>query len=565
MNCPSRTDDILLHPGWNQNPPPFASDLTTCQDLNGIANARELGDADTIRFGCKDAQGIELEERIPQNSGMSCVNAGKGASCPLRGPCTCPKTSTGVEYLAGLSGMNHQLPSSTFKNWAWWLLSVLCASTFISYITNSNLSNNTMPTQIVLQNTKAATKGSQPALSLAKRASCASGSGNSGNYNTPFHVGALFIILFVSSTACAFPVLVIKFPRLRIPASFLFAAKHFGTGVLIATAFVHLLPTAFISLGNPCLSGFWTTDYPAMPGAIALAGIFFVTVIEMVFSPSQHICSGSNESMNAVSRPTQVEGSKNAPKSTERDDAIRPSRTTRTITDGSVRDLGPLYGRSSSISRTLSRMGEANQRLDQIEFGQGERGQADKEESKSVVEDTERNQHGSVLTSEQMHKKEVMQCLLLEMGILFHSVFIGMSLSVSVGSEFIILLIAIVFHQTFEGLALGARIASLEWPENAIQPWLMALAYGCTTPVGQAIGLATHTLYSPDSEAGLLMVGIMNAISSGLLVFASLVELMSEDFLSDESWQVLRGKRRVWACILVFLGAFSMSLVGAWA
>lgn len=37
---------------------------------------------------------------------------------------------------------------------------------------------------------------------------------------------------------------------------------------------------------------------------------------------------------------------------------------------------------------------------------------------------------------------------------------------------------------------------------------------------------------------GLLVVGIMNAISSGLLIFASLVELMAEDFLSDESWKV---------------------------
>lgn len=85
------------------------------------------------------------------------------------------------------------------------------------------------------------------------------------------------------------------------------------------------------------------------------------------------------------------------------------------------------------------------------------------------------------------------------------------------------------------------------------------------TPIGQAIGLGTHTLYDPESEVGLVMVGTMNAISSGLLVYASLVELLSEDFLSDESWRLLRGKRRVFACILVFLGAFLMSLIGAWA
>lgn len=73
-----------------------------------------------------------------------------------------------------------------------------------------------------------------------------------------------------------------------------------------------------------------------------------------------------------------------------------------------------------------------------------------------------------------------MQCLLLEMGILFHSVFIGMALAVAVGSEQVILLIAIAFHQTFEGLALGSRIAAVGWRPKAPQPWLMALAYGCT-------------------------------------------------------------------------------------
>lgn len=91
------------------------------------------------------------------------------------------------------------------------------------------------------------------------------------------------------------------------------------------------------------------------------------------------------------------------------------------------------------------------------------------------------------------------------------------------------------------------------------------LTHNSRTPIGQAIGMATHTLYDPDSEIGLIMVGTMNAISSGLLVYASLIELLAEDFLSDESWQILRGRRRVYACILVFAGAFGMSLVGAWA
>ncbi|OJJ49050.1 hypothetical protein ASPZODRAFT_1384669 [Penicilliopsis zonata CBS 506.65] len=41
MNCPSRTDNTLDHPGWNQNPPPLNAETTTRNDLNGITNSRE--------------------------------------------------------------------------------------------------------------------------------------------------------------------------------------------------------------------------------------------------------------------------------------------------------------------------------------------------------------------------------------------------------------------------------------------------------------------------------------------------------------------------------------------
>ena len=44
MNCPSRNDDTLLHPTWNQSPCHLTADLTTRQDLNGNVNFR----------GCRD-------------------------------------------------------------------------------------------------------------------------------------------------------------------------------------------------------------------------------------------------------------------------------------------------------------------------------------------------------------------------------------------------------------------------------------------------------------------------------------------------------------------------------
>lgn len=172
-------------------------------------------------------------------------------------------------------------------------------------------------------------------------------------------------------------------------------------------------------------------------------------------------------------------------------------------------------------------------------------------------------------SSSQKHHEEqklLLQCLLLEAGILFHSIFIGMALSVATGTPFIVLLVAISFHQTFEGLALGSRIAAItSFGPSSPKPWLMALAYGTTTPFGQAIGLGVRNLYDPESETGLLMVGVMNAVSSGLLLFAGLVELLAEDFLSDKSYEALQGRKRLQACGAVVAGSLLMALVGAWA
>ena len=169
------------------------------------------------------------------------------------------------------------------------------------------------------------------------------------------------------------------------------------------------------------------------------------------------------------------------------------------------------------------------------------------------------------LSPEEEQRRQILQCLLLEAGILFHSVFIGMAVSVATGPPFVVFLVAICFHQSFEGLALGSRIAAINFPKHSPRPWLMVLAYGTTTPIGQAIGLIVHNLYDPQSAAGLLMVGFMNAISSGLLLFAGLVQLLAEDFLSDKSYTVLKGRRRWEAFTFVLAGATLMAIVGAFA
>lgn len=57
------------------------------------------------------------------------------------------------------------------------------------------------------------------------------------------------------------------------------AAKYFGSGVIIATAFIHLLAPAFEQLGSECLKGVWA-DYPWAP-AFAMMSVFLVFFVEL--------------------------------------------------------------------------------------------------------------------------------------------------------------------------------------------------------------------------------------------------------------------------------------------
>lgn len=110
-----------------------------------------------------------------------------------------------------------------------------------------------------------------------------------------------------------------------------------------------------------------------------------------------------------------------------------------------------------------------------------------------------------------VYKRMSMNITLLEGGILFHSVFVGMTVSITING-FIVLLIAILFHQMFEGLGLGSRIAAVPYPKGSIRPWLLVFAFGTTAPIGQAIGLVAHNSYDPNSAFGLIIVGIFNSM-----------------------------------------------------
>lgn len=422
---------------------------------------------------------------------------------------------------------------------------------------------------------------------LAKRqhdsANTACGSGNAReSYNTSLHVAALIIILVLSTagrlsscpsvsnvligaTACSFPIIVRRFPSLPVPHHFLFLSRHFGTGVLIATAFVHLLPTAFVSLTDPCLPPFWNHGYPAMAGLIAMTSVLVVVGIEMFFATrgAGHI-HGSDYDMVPGEQSHDLDkhvSNRHVQPTRPRSDSIRRFRQAAI---GGHANGTPLGIMSSSTEDLVAANPKVYPDATETLYASTHSPNLDSDSEFASLHPSGPNNPSN--STHQTQQKLLLQCLLLEAGILFHSIFIGIALSVATGTSFLVLLLAISFHQTFEGLALGSRIAAIpQLSPSSPKPWLMALAYGTTTPLGQAIGLGVHGLYDPAGETGLLMVGVMNAVSSGLLLFAGLVELLAEDFLSDRSYNVLNGRRRIQACVAVIAGAALMALVGAWA
>ncbi|KAI0377643.1 Zinc/iron permease [Hypomontagnella monticulosa] len=455
------------------------------------------------------------------------------------------------------------------------------------------ISWNDVPTHILLAELS---RRHGPTGSTPDSEKPACGSGERGAYDTPLHVFALFLILTLSILACGFPLFSRQSSKSRRANTIVFLSQHFGTGVLIATAFVHLLPTAFLSLTDPCLPHAFSEGYQPMAGLIAMVSVLVVVAMESYLTTRG---AGHSHSHNHAwdSEDEEVEEEdKNVPPngglSARRAASYRPADISLDgagASRGLMADVSPLPNTTPTVvppspSPESKKPFSANSHGvedDVIDDNDDEDLDLNLNELDPTTDDdslplthpdanghTKRHPESTIAQAPptpEEQRRLMLQCMLLEAGILFHSVFIGMAVSVATGPPFVVFLIAIAFHQTFEGLALGSRIAAIQFPRASVRPWLMVLAYGLTTPIGQAIGLAVHRMYDPLSQTGLLMVGFMNAISSGLLLFAGLVQLLAEDFLTEKSYKSLKGKKRRNAGLAVLAGATLMAIVGAFA
>lgn len=168
-----------------------------------------------------------------------------------------------------------------------------------------------------------------------------------------------------------------------------------------------------------------------------------------------------------------------------------------------------------------------------------------------------------VVTEHQKQKADALNALVLESGIIFHSLLIGLTLVVAGDSVFGTLFAVIVFHQMFEGIALGTLIAGLKGTSGLVKI-AMASAFAIVTPIGMAIGVGVLEHFNGSDKSTLIAIGTLNALSAGILVWVGVVEMWAKDWMHGPLAHSGIVKTSL-ALFSLVLGMAIMSLLGKWA
>ncbi|KAK1541002.1 ZIP Zinc transporter [Colletotrichum paranaense] len=195
---------------------------------------------------------------------------------------------------------------------------------------------------------------------------------------------------------------------------------------------------------------------------------------------------------------------------------------------------------------------------------------------------------------------ETVTVLVLECGIIFHSILIGITLVVAGDTFFLTLFVVILFHQMFEGIALGTRIAQLGQPTPAemaerpassapaeveqtasaegslnslkkpsfslVKKLILASPFALVTPIGMAIGIGVLSRFNGNDRDTIIAIGTLDALSAGILVWVGVVEMWAEDWMLPGAELLSTGPI---VTTLAFFGLIAgmiiMSVLGKWA
>ncbi|KAK3133954.1 hypothetical protein QOZ80_6AG0543220 [Eleusine coracana subsp. coracana] len=311
-------------------------------------------------------------------------------------------------------------------------------------------------------------------------------------------------------------------------------AKAFAAGVILATGFVHMLNDANEALTDPCLPDSPWRHFP-FPGFIAMLAALGTLVADFV---TTSLYEKTDQAATSVG-----------------DD----QDTAPLLEAGSLAGITSVVGSEASYAAgDKDPMHIVGMRAHSQLHGHG----SYHEITGSVYDDGHAHGHSHGFDEEPSGGRHVAAAQILELGIVSHSVIIGLSLGVSQSPCTIRPLVAALsFHQFFEGFALGGCISQAQF--KSFSALMMAFFFAITTPAGITVGACIASFYNPNSPRALVVEGILDSMSAGILIYMALVDLIAADFLSKR----MRSNPRLQAgsYVALFLGAMAMSSLAIWA
>ncbi|XP_027183456.1 zinc transporter 6, chloroplastic [Coffea eugenioides] len=285
--------------------------------------------------------------------------------------------------------------------------------------------------------------------------------------------------------------------------------KCFAAGVILSTSLVHVLPDAFDALADcQVASRHPWKDFP-FAGLITLIGALTALFVDLTASSHVEVHQGHGHGGEL-----ELKLSKSA-------------------------DYTPIGMSGEELERKKSSVEEVG----------GEDGGRDVEAQ----------------AEELVKLKQRLVSQVLEIGIIFHSVIIGVTMGMSQNKCTIRPLIAALsFHQIFEGMGLGGCIAQAGFSIGTTA--YMCFMFAVTTPIGIVLGMIMFSVtgYDDTSPNALILEGLLGSLSSGILIYMGLVDLVALDFFHNKLMNSQLFLKRA-SFIALLLGSTSMSILALWA
>ncbi|KAB5557848.1 Zinc/iron permease [Coniochaeta sp. 2T2.1] len=347
-------------------------------------------------------------------------------------------------------------------------------------------------------------------------------------------IASIFVILVGSALGAIAPIMLARSSSLRVPKLAFFIAKYFGSGVIISTAWMHLLSPASEALGDPCLGNI-LPEYDWAMG-IGLMTVMVMFLIELIVSRFDWGFSGAHSHDHSETEAHDHSALPSVPRPDDLESTFTDKKTSPTSNPGPFSD-SRIPGLPDDVSYPPGGQDHLGHQREHVE--------------------------GQETAAE--FAAQMTALFILEFGVIFHSIFIGLTLAIS--DNFVVLFIVLVFHQTFEGLGLGSRLATATWPSDRRRwmPYLLGGLYAITTPVAIGIGLGVRESLQTSSEKMLLINGIFDAISGGILMYTGLVELLAHEFMFNPQMRNAGLRMQLFAYACVATGVALMALLAKWA